>query len=132
MTRSVVKNAWEKDGGEKGGSISWQAVGDETNGSDRFLLLHRPRQNGGASFPPLFPAAAAALLASTNLFDAIAVVNVNVNVKHARVVLEKLKDGHDNVVDVAEARRLELFGVVQTACPVDGNVTLLCSGARGG
>lgn len=57
------------------------------------------------------------------LFDAVAVVDVNVNVEHARVVLEQLEDAEHNVVHVAEARALGLLRVVETARPVDGNVT---------
>lgn len=38
---------------------------------------------------------------------AVAVVNVDVDVENPRVVLEQLQDADDDVVDVAEARRLE-------------------------
>lgn len=57
------------------------------------------------------------------LLDAVAVVDVYINVQDARMVLEQLQDGDDNVVDVTEAGRLELLGVVQAAGPVNGNVT---------
>ena len=56
--------------------------------------------------------------------DAVAVVDINVNIQHARVVLEQLQDAQHNVVHVAEARPLGLFRVVQSARPVDGNVAL--------
>lgn len=38
------------------------------------------------------------------------------------MLLEQLEDGKDNVVDIAEPRRLALLGVVQASCPVDGDV----------
>lgn len=56
------------------------------------------------------------------LLDSVTVVHVDVDVQHARVVLEQLQYGDDDVVDVAEAGRLELLGVVQPAGPVDGDV----------
>ena len=59
------------------------------------------------------------------LLHAVAVVDVNVNVQHARVHLEQLQDAQHAVVDVAKARRLGLFRVVQAAAPVDDNVRLL-------
>lgn len=59
------------------------------------------------------------------LLDAVAVVDVNVNVQDALVVLEQLEDGQDDVVGVAEPGRLGLLGVVEPAGPVDGYVRLL-------
>ena len=37
---------------------------------------------------------------------------------------EELEDGEDDVVDVAEAGRLTLLGVVESASPVDADVGL--------
>ena len=59
------------------------------------------------------------------LLDAVAVVHVDVDVEHALVVLEQLENGEHDVVDVAEAGRLALLGVMQTAAPVDGDVRRL-------
>ena len=61
------------------------------------------------------------------LFDAVAVVDVDVDVEHTRVVEEEVPDREDYVVDVAESRCGFLFRVVQAAGPVDGDV-----GASGG
>jgi hypothetical protein len=41
------------------------------------------------------------------LLNAIAVVDVDVDVQHTRVVLEELQDGQDEIVHVAEAGRLQ-------------------------
>lgn len=57
-----------------------------------------------------------------SLLNPVAVVNINVNVKDAWVLLEELKDGKDDVIGVAEARRGSLLRMVQAAGPVDGNV----------
>jgi len=54
----------------------------------------------------------------------VAVVDVDVDVQHARVALEQLEDGEHDVVDVAEARGLLLVRVVQPARPVDRDVAL--------
>jgi hypothetical protein len=100
------------------------------------------------------------ICAVKGLLDAVAVVNVDINVQHALVssvkgggeygsqggggaafwglsgetepgtenvvehALEQLKDGQDNVVDVAKAGRLALLGVVQATGPVDADVGL--------
>ena len=67
------------------------------------------------------------------LLDAVAVVDVDVDVEHPLVVLEQLQDGQDDVVDVAEAGGLALLGVVEAAGPVDGDLRgLLVQLDRGG
>ena len=66
------------------------------------------------------------------LLDAVAVVDVDVDVQDARVVPQELEDGEDDVVDVAEARRLALLGVVEAAGPVDGDVGLGVDQTAGG
>ncbi len=58
------------------------------------------------------------------LFDAVAVVHVDVHVQDALVHFEQLEDGEDDVVDVAKPGRRVLLGVVESAGPVDGDVTL--------
>lgn len=58
------------------------------------------------------------------LLDAIAVVHVNVDIEHSRVHAQQLEDREHNVVDVAEAGGFGLFGVVQAAGPVYGDVGL--------
>lgn len=40
-------------------------------------------------------------------------------------LLQQLQDSQDDVVDIAESRRLRLLGVVEAAGPVDGDVCLL-------
>ena len=60
-----------------------------------------------------------------SLLDAVAVVHVDVDVQHARVVAEELQDGEHDVVDVAEAGGFGLLGMVQAAGPVDGDEGLV-------
>ena len=69
------------------------------------------------------------------LLDAVAVVDVDVDVEDALVLLEELEDGEDAVVDVAEAGGLGLLGVMETAGPVDddvGTVLVEAAGAADG
>lgn len=56
------------------------------------------------------------------LLHAVAVMAVNVDVEHARDGAEELQDAEHDVVDEAEPGGLALFGVVQPAGPVDGNI----------
>ena len=65
------------------------------------------------------------------LLDAVAVVDVDVDVKHARMHLEQLKDRQHDVVRVAEATRLTALGVVQAAGPVDDDIGAALIDARG-
>ena len=59
-------------------------------------------------------------------FDSVSMMDVDVEVKHARVHLEQLQDAEDDVVDVAETAGLCLLGVVETAHPVDCYIALAC------
>lgn len=58
------------------------------------------------------------------LFDAVAMVTVDVDIENARDSAEHFEDAEDDVVDIAEPGRLALFRVVQASGPVDGDVTL--------
>jgi len=49
-------------------------------------------------------------------------VDIDINIQNSLVVLEELEYGEHDVVDVAEAGRLALFGVMQAPRPVDGDV----------
>ena len=55
-------------------------------------------------------------------FDPITVVNVDINVKHSRVVLKELEDSDHDIVHVTESRCFELFGMMESASPVHSNV----------
>ena len=46
-------------------------------------------------------------------------MNINVNIEDSLVVLKELKDGKDDVVDVAETFGLLFLGVMKAASPVD-------------
>mmetsp|Transcript_6128 Transcript_6128/g.20644 ORF Transcript_6128/g.20644 Transcript_6128/m.20644 type:complete len:351 (+) Transcript_6128:838-1890(+) len=58
------------------------------------------------------------------LLDAVTVVDIDVDVQDAMMVLQKLEDSEHNVVHVAKPRRFVLFAVVQTASPVDHYLAL--------
>ena len=51
-------------------------------------------------------------------------VDVDIDVKYARVVFEEFEYGEDEVVDVAETGRLALLRVVEASGPVNRNVRL--------
>ena len=59
------------------------------------------------------------------LLDAVTVVDIDVDVQDAGVVLEQLEDGEDDVVDVAEPRCLRLLRVVQPSAPIHADVRVL-------
>ncbi len=59
------------------------------------------------------------------MFDAVTVVDVDVNVKDSRMMKEQLKNSEYNVVDVAESRSFSLFGMMQPSRPVDSDVRLM-------
>lgn len=59
-------------------------------------------------------------------------VHVNVDIEHSWVHAQQLQDREHNVVDVAEARGFGLFGVVQPAGPVYGDVGLAVDELLGG
>lgn len=60
------------------------------------------------------------------LFDAITMMTVDVNIQDTRISAQKFDNAEDDIVDVAEPRSFPLFGMVQSSCPVDGDVG--CSG----
>jgi hypothetical protein len=60
-----------------------------------------------------------------SFLNAITMVNVDIDVQHAFVILEKLQNCDDDVVHIAKAGSFELFRVVQPSGPVDSNVTLM-------
>ena len=59
------------------------------------------------------------------LFDAVAVMDVNVDVEHTLVILQQFEDSEDNIVRVAESFSFLLFGVVQASCPIDADIRTL-------
>mmetsp|Transcript_1791 Transcript_1791/g.2943 ORF Transcript_1791/g.2943 Transcript_1791/m.2943 type:complete len:340 (-) Transcript_1791:445-1464(-) len=56
------------------------------------------------------------------LLHAVSVMDVDVDVQHALVLLQQLQDAQHAIVHVAEATRLALLGVVQSTGPVDHRV----------
>lgn len=52
-------------------------------------------------------------------------MNVDIDIKHPRVILQKLQNPDDNIVDVTKTGRLELLRVVQPAGPVDCDVAVV-------
>ena len=58
------------------------------------------------------------------LFNAIAMVNVDVDVENSRVVEEQLEDCENDIVDVAKPRSFRFLRVVEATRPVYGYLRL--------
>lgn len=56
------------------------------------------------------------------LLDAVSMVNIDINIKHARVRAQELEDAEYDVVDVAETGGFAFLGVVQAPGPVYSDV----------
>ena len=56
------------------------------------------------------------------LFNAITMVTIDVDIQNARISAQEFNNAEDDIVDVAEPRGFSLFGVVQSPCPVNGDV----------
>ena len=54
--------------------------------------------------------------------DPVPMMTVDVDVEHSLVGLEKLEDSQHAVIDIAEAARLELLGVMQATGPINRDV----------
>ena len=54
----------------------------------------------------------------------VAVVGIYVEIQDAPVLVHKVADGQDRIVDIAKARGLLGAGMVQPPCDVKGNVGL--------
>jgi|MDSY01.1.fsa_nt_gb hypothetical protein len=52
-----------------------------------------------------------------SFLNTVTMVNIDVDVEHACMVLEQFQDRHHDIVHVAKARRLTLLCVVQTTRP---------------
>lgn len=61
------------------------------------------------------------------LFYAVAVVDIDVDVEDSGMIEEELQNGKDDIVNVAESAGFSLFGMVQTAGPINGDVRLIVS-----
>lgn len=66
-----------------------------------------------------------------SLLDTVAVMNIDVDIEHSRIAAQNLENGKNDIVDVAEARGLGLFGVMKTAAPGNSNVGLLVADFAG-
>jgi hypothetical protein len=49
-------------------------------------------------------------------------VAINIDIQHTWIGSEEFDDGEVDVVDVAESGGFTFFGMVQTACPIYGDV----------
>jgi hypothetical protein len=56
------------------------------------------------------------------LFDTITMMTVDVDVQNTRISAQEFDNAEDDIVDVAEPGGFPLFGMMQSSCPVDGDV----------
>ena len=66
------------------------------------------------------------------LLHAVPVMDVDIDVQDTLVIFEQLQDGENDVVDIAESTGLRLLSVVESASPVDGDVSRLLVQFDGG
>lgn len=63
-------------------------------------------------------------------FDTIAMMHIDIDINHARVVLEQFKRTEHNVVHIAESTCFLLLRVVKSTAPIDSNIRLLVDDHR--
>lgn len=66
------------------------------------------------------------------LLDAVPMVHIDVDIEYAGVRAQELENAEDDVVNVAETGSFALFGVVQAAGPVYGDIGRIGGYLRGG
>ena len=54
--------------------------------------------------------------------DSIPMMHVDVNIEYPVMVFQELQDCEDNVIDIAEATCLHLFGMMEASRPIDADV----------
>jgi hypothetical protein len=54
--------------------------------------------------------------------DSISMMHVDVNIEYPVMVFQELQDCEDNVIDIAEATCLHLFGMMEASRPIDADV----------
>jgi hypothetical protein len=59
------------------------------------------------------------------LFDTVAVMNIDIEVKDSGVYFEQLKNAENDIIDVTEPTGLGLFAMMEATGPVDNNTSLL-------
>ena len=65
-----------------------------------------------------------------SLLHTISVMNVDVDVEHARMVAQQLENAEDDIVDVTEPARFAFLGVMQPSSPVDRDVAFVARQPR--
>lgn len=65
-------------------------------------------------------------------FHAVTVVYIDINIQDTGVETEEFEDAQNDVVDVAEARSLTLFGMMETTRPIDSDVCRVGGDFMGG
>ena len=58
------------------------------------------------------------------LLNTISVVYIDIDVQNPRVVLQQFENCKYEIINIAKSRGLSPFCVMQTPCPVDGDVAL--------
>ncbi len=60
-----------------------------------------------------------------SFFDTVAVMNVDIDVQHTRVVSQQFENAEYDIVDVAKPTGFTLLCVMQPTCPVDRNIAFV-------
>ena len=89
------------------GGVRWAGGIQTTSAREKVLLIIFMKRDGQNT-----------ISRPKSLFHPVTVVNIDVYIEYTRVVEEQLKDGENNIIDIAEARCFRLFGVVKAARPI--------------
>jgi hypothetical protein len=57
-----------------------------------------------------------------SFLDSISMMHVDVNIEYPVMVFQELQDSEDNVIYIAEATCLHLFGMMEASRPIDADV----------
>jgi hypothetical protein len=60
-----------------------------------------------------------------SFLHAISMMHINIDIQSAGLVFEEFQNAQDNIIGVAESGGLALLGMMESATPVDGDVSLL-------
>jgi hypothetical protein len=62
------------------------------------------------------------ICAVEGFLDSISMMNVDIDIEYSVMIFQELQDGEDNIIDIAEATCLHLFGMMEASRPINADV----------